>query len=75
MIERHVSLMDAASRLGISYGRALRLVLIGELVGHKSGGHWLVSSTDLDRMESEDENVRVCNLPLVANPHDANTEL
>ena len=75
MIERNVSLMDAASRLGISYGRALRLVLIGDLVGQKSAGHWLVSSTDLERMESETENVRMYSLPLAPNPHDISTEL
>ena len=42
--------MDAAARLGMSYGRTLRLVLIGALKGEKHHGHWVVSIADLNRL-------------------------
>jgi hypothetical protein len=74
MRERHVSLTDAAGRLGISYGRALRLVLIGELSGFKFDGHWLVSFADLERAALAAEKARIIDLPLAVNAHDGDTE-
>ena len=48
----YLNLMDAAAQLGMSYGRALRLVLIGALQGQKQSGHWVVSIDDLNRLIS-----------------------
>ena len=37
-----ISLTDAAQRLGISWGRAWRLLLTGKLSGTKREGRWFV---------------------------------
>ena len=42
-----ITLSDAAQRLGISWARAWRLLLTGELEGRKSQGRWYVSERTL----------------------------
>lgn len=45
--QKTVPLVSAASRLGVSWARAWRLVLIGELEGVKVGGRWFVSEQSI----------------------------
>jgi hypothetical protein len=42
-----ISLTDAAQRLGISWGRAWRLLLTGKLSGAKRDGRWFVSEVSV----------------------------
>ena len=45
-----VPLPEAAHRLGMSWGCAWRLMLIGELPGVKRGGRWYVEDDDLQML-------------------------
>ena len=45
-----ISLSDAAQQLGMSWGRAWRLVLTGELSGTKRQGRWVVSKHSVSRL-------------------------
>lgn len=47
-----ISLTDAAQRLGISWGRAWRLILTGKLSGVKREGRWFVAEQSVAVMES-----------------------
>jgi hypothetical protein len=47
-----ISLTDAAQRLGISWGRAWRLILTGKLAGEKREGRWFVNELSVAEMES-----------------------
>ena len=52
MLEKgETTLSDAAQRLGISWARAWRLVLTGELEGRKRQGRWYVSERTLANVE------------------------
>jgi hypothetical protein len=62
----YLSLTDAASRLGMSYGRVLRLVLVGDLEGGKADGHWCVSRDALERLLADLTEERRRALPLLA---------
>jgi len=42
-----VALTDAAHQLHRSYAATWRLVLTGELPGHRRGRHWMVTKADL----------------------------
>lgn len=44
-----VPLSAAAQRLGISWQRAWRMVLTGELVGRQVAGRWLVDEATIER--------------------------
>jgi hypothetical protein len=44
-----LSLAEAALRLGLSWQRAWRLVLTGEIVGRKRDGRWVVDSESVER--------------------------
>jgi len=44
-----VPLAEAAKALGISWHRAWRLLLMGQLDGRKCGGRWVVSRVDVER--------------------------
>lgn len=52
-----VTLADAAKELGISWHRAWRLALTGELDSHRESGRWYVSRESVEsiavRMRSE----------------------
>jgi hypothetical protein len=45
--EIEITLSDAAQRLSISWGRAWRLVLMGELRGTKRDGRWMVCESSV----------------------------
>lgn len=45
-----ITLSDAAQRLGMSWGRAWRLVLTGKLLGTKREGRWVVSERSVTRL-------------------------
>lgn len=45
----HVPLAEAAQRLGMSWQRAWRLVLTGELEGIRQQGRWLVGEASIRR--------------------------
>ena len=49
-----VALSDAAFRLKISYHRAWRRLLSGELQGRKIDGRWYVREGDLPSRDAED---------------------
>lgn len=49
----NVPLTEAAAELGMSYHRALRLVLIGHLKGKKIDGHWMVDRDALARATAD----------------------
>jgi hypothetical protein len=44
-----IPLALAAQRLGVSWTRAWRLVLTGQLEGSKIGGRWVVSAASIER--------------------------
>jgi hypothetical protein len=44
-----LSLAEAALRLGLSWQRAWRLVLTGEIVGRKHEGRWVVNADSVER--------------------------
>lgn len=50
MSEQWVSLAKAAQRLGMSWGRAWRLVLDGTLAGEQRNGKWYVTTASLERV-------------------------
>jgi hypothetical protein len=54
--DKEVLLTEAALRLGISWERAWRLVLTGQLKGQKKGKRWLVDSQSLKALESKEDN-------------------
>lgn len=45
-----VPLADAALRLGVSWDRAWRFLLVGRLEGRKVGRRWLVSAESVERL-------------------------
>jgi hypothetical protein len=49
-----ISLTDAAQRLGISWGRAWRLLLTGKLAGVKREGRWFVDEVSVGVMEGSE---------------------
>jgi hypothetical protein len=49
-----ISLTDAAQRLGISWGRAWRLILTGKIAGVKREGRWFVNELSVEEMESSE---------------------
>jgi hypothetical protein len=57
-----ILLSDAALRLGISWHRAWRLVLTGQLIGRKEDNRWLVgeeSVTEFEEAERKRKNAAV----------------
>ena len=44
-----ISLADAAMRLGISWHRAWRLALTGDLEARREGGRWYVSVASIEK--------------------------
>jgi hypothetical protein len=48
-----VPLVDAARRLRVSWARAWRLVLVGDLKARQVGGRWYVEEPSLRLRESE----------------------
>ena len=70
----YVRLTYAACRLEMSYGRVLRLVLIGDLIGRQEEGHWWVLLSDLVRLEAVLETLRIHGLPLLASARDIDTD-
>jgi hypothetical protein len=46
-----ISLPAAASRLSLSWSRAWRLALTGELKAHQIGRHWFVEETSVREFE------------------------
>lgn len=58
-IEREeIGLAEAAQRLGISWQRAWRLVLTGELHGNQRGGRWFVRTDSIAQREALTANDR-----------------
>ena len=47
-----ITLVEAAARLGISYNRMLRLVLIGDVAGERRDGRWFADASDVERREN-----------------------
>lgn len=52
MRDNWIPLAEAAQRLGVSWGRAWRLLLTGELAGEKRSGRWWVRLSDVDRVRA-----------------------
>lgn len=52
-------LSAAAQRLGVSWQRAWRMVLTGELVGRQVAGRWLVDEASIDRCGKQLERASV----------------
>lgn len=46
-------MVDAAQRLGLSWGQAWRLVLTGALPGRREGRRWMVDAEAVDRLVAE----------------------
>lgn len=64
MTELELSLPETASRLGVSWNQAWRLVLTGVLTGTKVAGHWRVDeasvvSYELGRSEETQTDRRI----------------
>lgn len=53
----HITLIDAAERLGVHYMTAYRYVRTGRLNAHKAGGQWQVTEEDLERFVTEPRTV------------------
>ena len=53
MTKSHISLPETASRLGLSWPQAWRLVLTGVLIGTKVAGRWLVHESSVVAYERE----------------------
>lgn len=49
----HITLIDAAERLGVHYMTAYRYVRTGRLTAHKEGGQWQVTEDELERFLTE----------------------
>ena len=52
-LEGLIPLPDAAQRLGISWERAWRKVLAGELEGQKVAGRWVVTERSVEKVRAE----------------------
>ena len=50
--KKEVGLADAALALGVSWGAAWRLLLIGRLDGRKDGRTWKVTRTSVERLRA-----------------------
>jgi hypothetical protein len=48
-----VDLVEAATRLRISYHTAHRMVITGRLKGRRLKGHWAVDLEDLERLVND----------------------
>jgi hypothetical protein len=48
--QREVTLSEAARKLGMSWQRAWRLMLIGELAGRRENGRWFVTCASVERV-------------------------
>jgi hypothetical protein len=53
-----IPLTDAALQLGISWERAWRLMLSGQLTGMKRGNRWFVDRRSIDRYLKEGASCR-----------------
>ncbi|MCC5951805.1 MAG: B12-binding domain-containing protein [Acidimicrobiia bacterium] len=51
--DRHISLQEAAERLGVHYMTAYRYVRTGRLPGTKAGAEWQIDSADVERLRTE----------------------
>ena len=55
--ETELPLVEAAMKLGLSYGQAWRMLLTGRLDGRKVRGRWVVSGASLEQvLETNDPN-------------------
>jgi hypothetical protein len=58
--EDHITLPDAAQRLGLSWATTHRLILVGTLLGKRDSvnGRWWVSRTSIDLLLAERDHTR-----------------
>ena len=67
---RTISLAEAAKRLSVSWERAWRAVLNGDLEGDKRDGHWYVTARSVRTYERRLRNARADAGATTADPRD-----